>query len=99
MNAFFCKLIPPRPTFASDMTEAEMKLMQDHARYWTAGLEKGHVVVFGLVGDPGGAYGIGIAEFADEAAVTAFTAQDPVVRARAGFRYEILPMPLGASHR
>ena len=99
MIAFFCKLVPPRPTFAGDMTEHEVKLMQDHARYWTAGIEKGHVLVFGLVGDPDGAYGIGIVEFADETAARAFTADDPVIRARAGFRYDIHPMPLGATRR
>jgi uncharacterized protein YciI len=99
MTAFFCKLVPPRPTFASDMTEHEASLMQDHARYWTAGIAQGRVVVFGLVGDPNGAYGVGIAEFPDEAAVQAFTGDDPVIRARAGFRYEILVMPLGAGHR
>ena len=99
MSAFLCKLVPPRPTFADDMTEHEEKLMQQHAGYWTEGIALGHVVVFGLVGDPRGAYGIGIAEFPDEAGVRAFTENDPVVRACARFRYEILPMPLGAAHR
>ena len=99
MSAFFCKLVPPRPTFAEDMTEQEANVMKEHARYWTEGIAQGHVVVFGLVGDPGGPYGIGIAEFPDEAGVRAFTENDPAILARAGFEYEILPMPMGAAHR
>ena len=99
MTAFFCKLVPPRSTFASDMTAHEVQLMEAHAAYWTEGIAKCHVVVFGLVGDPRGAYGIGIGEFPNEAAVHAFTADDPVIRSGEGFRYEILPMPLGAGHR
>ena len=99
MSAFFCKLVPPRLTFAEDMTEQEGMLMQAHAGYWTEGMAQGHVVTFGLVGDPRGAYGMAIAEFPDESGVSAFTENDPVIRAGAGFRYEILPMPLGAAHR
>lgn len=33
MSFFLCKLIPPRPTFARDMTQAEAKLMQEHVAY------------------------------------------------------------------
>jgi hypothetical protein len=33
-NRFLYKLIPPRLTFAQDMTEAERKVMQEHATYW-----------------------------------------------------------------
>ena len=99
MAAFFCKLIPPRPTFANDMTAQEMALMQEHAAYWTQGIANGHVIVFGFVADPRAAYGIGVVEVPDEASVDAFTAEDPVIRARKGFHYEILTMPLGAGHR
>jgi hypothetical protein len=42
------------------------------APFSTEGLAGGHVVVFGPVGDPRGAYGIGIAEFPDEPGVRAF---------------------------
>ncbi len=52
VRAFFCKLIPPRPTFAQDMSEAEVKLMHEHAEYWRGLMEKGQVVTFGLVADP-----------------------------------------------
>lgn len=96
MKTFFCKLIAPRPSFAQDMTPAEGKLMQDHADHWKAAMAKGHVVAFGLVGDPAGFYGVGIVEFEDEASARAFTDQDPTIRAQQGFRFEIQPMPFGA---
>src|SRR3712207_8444935 len=32
---FTYRLIPPRPTFAADMTEAEQAVMADHTDYWT----------------------------------------------------------------
>ena len=32
---FVFKLIPPRPTFANDMTQQEMGLMKKHVAYWT----------------------------------------------------------------
>ena len=35
MKYFFCKLTPPRPTFAIDMTDAERQLMHQHVAYWS----------------------------------------------------------------
>jgi hypothetical protein len=56
MNArkkqFLYKLIPPRSTFAQDMTEVERKVMQEHATYWKGVTDKGIAIVFGLVLDP-----------------------------------------------
>ncbi len=95
MKTFFCKLIPPRPTFPQDMSEAEGKIMQDHASYWKDWMAKGHVVAFGPVWDPAGAYGIGIVQFADDEAVCSFTANDPTIKAGTGFRVEFHPMPRG----
>jgi hypothetical protein len=34
------KLIPPRSTFAQDMTEVERKVMQEHATYWKGGTDQ-----------------------------------------------------------
>jgi hypothetical protein len=51
---FLCKLVPPRPTFAQDMTEAETKLMQEHVMYWKELAGRGIAVVFGPVADPKG---------------------------------------------
>jgi len=95
MKTFFCKLIPPRPTFPQDMSPAEAKLMQDHAAYWRDWMSKGNVVAFGPVWDPAGAYGIGIVQFADDMAVRSFAADDPTIKGGAGFRVEIHPMPRG----
>ena len=33
---FLCKLIPPRPTFQQDMSDAETKVMPEHVAYWTS---------------------------------------------------------------
>lgn len=92
---FFCKLLPPRASFAQDMTPAEAQFMQEHAAYWQEWTTRGHVVAFGLVADPAGAYGIGIVEFDGEADVRAFTDGDPTIRARLGFEFHVLPMPFG----
>ena len=73
--------------------------MQAHAEYWKQGIDRGHAVVYGLVGDPAGPYGIGIVEFEDQRAVQRYTDADPVIVSNRGFRYEILPMPFGVDHR
>ena len=93
MAHFFLKLVPPRPTFALDLTEAEAKLMQQHAVYWRGLLERRIAIVYGLVGDPKGAYGIGVVEVDDKTDPQALAAGDPTITAHAGFRYEIFPMP------
>ena len=99
MATFFCKLLPPRPTFAFDMTDEERTLMQRHAEYWKGAVDRGQVVAFGLVGDQAGPFGIGIVELEDEPAVRRYTNEDPVIAADRGFRYDILPMPFGVIHR
>jgi len=55
-SRFLYKLIPPRPTFVQDMTDAERKVKQDHATYWKGLIDDGIAIVFGLVLDPGGAW-------------------------------------------
>ena len=98
METYFCRLNPPRPTFAADMTPAEAELMKAHADYWRRNMEAGKVVAFGPVADPAGAFGICILEVADEAEADRLTASDPVIRADAGFSFEMHPMPRGAIH-
>lgn len=97
MVTFFCRLNPPRVTFASDMTPDEASLMREHAEYWHRGPTSGNVKAFGLVADPKGAYGMGIVECPDEADARTFTANDPVIRADRGFHYDLSPMPLGVA--
>ncbi len=55
---FVYKLIPPRPTFALDMSDAETKIMGEHAAYWQSLLDRGEVVAFGPVLDPAGSWGL-----------------------------------------
>ncbi len=93
MKYFFCKLIPPRLDFVQTITPAEAQLMQEHGAYWKSMMDRGLVAAFGLVGDPKGAYGVGILTLDDDGDAQALTADDPTIRARAGFSYEIYPMP------
>lgn len=92
MNHFFYKLIPPRPTFISDITPAEALIMQEHAGYWRALLDKNKAVVLGPVLDTSGVYGIGVIRCADESEARALAADDPAVKAQVGFRFEIHAM-------
>jgi uncharacterized protein YciI len=89
---FLLKLIAPRPTFAADMTVAEMKVMQDHAAYLKTFLDNGTIIVTGPVLDPAGSWGVAIAEIASEAAARSLIDQDPTTRSGLGFRWEIYPM-------
>jgi len=97
MTTFFCKITPPRPTFAADMSDAERALMQKHAAYWNSAMGEGRVVVFGPVADPSGTYGIGIIEAGEAADAIRFMSNDPVITARAGFTYDVYAMPRAVS--
>jgi len=99
MPFFVCRLIPPRPSFAFDMTEAERELMGRHGAYLRHWAEEGSAVLFGPVADPKGPWGLGIFEVADEVRIQAITADDPVIRADGGFSYEILPIMQAVSGR
>ncbi len=73
--------------------------MQEHAAYWREWMSKGHVIAFGLVGDPAGPYGVGIVEFDSDDAARAFADGDPTITAGVGFRLDVHPMPFGAAVR
>jgi hypothetical protein len=98
MKTFFCKLIPPRPTFAQDMSPAEARLMAEHAEYRRGWMARGRVVAFGVVADPAGVFGIGILEVDDEREMDQLTGGDPTILRGQGFRFEVHPMPRGAIH-
>jgi len=89
---YFCRLIPPRPTFAMDMDDDERALMQQHAAYWRAKMDEGKVIVFGPVGDPKGPWGLGVLKLAGEAELKQVSEGDPVIKAGIGMRMESLPM-------
>jgi uncharacterized protein YciI len=90
---FLCRLIPPRPTFAVDMTAVEAQAMQAHVAYWTGLAERGIAIAFGPVADPAGGWGVGIVAAPSDEAIRQLQHDDPAIRAGIGMRYETLPMP------
>lgn len=97
MNAthFVYRLIPPRPTFAADMSEEEQATMGAHAAYWSGLFEDGSVVTFGVVMEQAGAWGLAVVEADDEAGVRAIASEDPAVRTGL-CTYQIGVMPQAA---
>ena len=92
MAYFFCRLIPPRPSFANDMNDSERRVMQEHATYWREKAERGSAVIFGPVADPKGPWGLGIVDAADEAELQILIAADPAITSKIGMHYESYPM-------
>lgn len=93
MSFFLCRLIPPRPTFAQDMTEAETKVMQEHVSYWTDLANKGIAIAFGPVADPKGAWGVGILEVESESDIQSISGNDPALKSGIGCKFESYLMP------
>jgi uncharacterized protein YndB with AHSA1/START domain len=89
---FLCRLLPPRPTFALDMSDAERKIMLEHGVYWRELLAKGQVIAFGPVLDPNGPWGLGLACVRDQAELETMQQNDPAILAQIGLRYESFPM-------
>ncbi len=77
---FVYKLIPPRPTFAMDMTEDEQAIMAEHAAHWADLIDQGRVVVFGVVLEQAGSWGLAVVEADAEDDVRAIAADDPAVK-------------------
>jgi uncharacterized protein YciI len=90
---FLIKLVPPRPSFAQDMTDEEKQLMQQHVAYWTGLAETGVALLFGPVADPAGSYGIGVVEVEQEEQLAVLTANDPVTKSGGKFKHEAYVMP------
>lgn len=91
---FFLKLIPPRPTFAQDMTAEERAVMQQHVQYVGEAFKQGSVLIYGPVLDPEGAYGMAVLEMADAAEVQKFMAEDPSIKSGLN-TFEYYPMRVG----
>jgi uncharacterized protein len=87
------KLFPPRPSFPTDITEAEAAIMTEHIAYWTELLNAGTAVAFGPVADPAGAWGLAVVEAGPDIDIDQIRKQDPVIRRELGARVEIYPMP------
>jgi uncharacterized protein len=98
MKHFYFRLIPPRPTFLSDISPAEAKLMQEHSAYWRALLARNVPIVFGPVLAPDGPFGVCVFQAEGEPEAQAFVLADPTIKGNAGFRYELYPMA-SAVHR
>jgi uncharacterized protein YciI len=92
MQGFVFRLVPPRPTFAFDMTDDERALMGEHAAYWAELTAAGRTVAYGPVNDPVGSYGLAVVLAEDLAAAEALRDADPAVRSPHGLRAEIAPM-------
>ena len=92
MHHFAYRLLPPRPTFAGDMTEAEAATMGEHAAYWTEHLQGGRVLVFGPVADPAGFWGLAVIVADDDEEARRLADADPAV-VSGTCTSEVLPMP------
>ena len=88
------RLIPPRPTFAADMNDAEQAIMGEHATYWTNLFEEGSVVVFGVVMEQAGAWGLAVVEADGDDEVRALASDDPAVKTSlCTFEIGVMPRP------
>jgi uncharacterized protein len=91
---FVYKLIAPRPTFAADMSQEEQAIMGEHAAYWRELFQGGSVVVFGVVLEEAGVWGLAVVEAEDEDAVRTIAAGDPAVTTNlCTFEIGVMPQP------
>lgn len=79
MSHYLYKLVPPRPSFALDMSESEAAVMAEHAVHWTGLMAQGHVIAFGPVIEPEASWGLAVVAAPDESTVRAFGEADPAV--------------------
>ena len=80
VNHFVYTLVPPRPTFADDMSDDEKAVMHAHATYWSALIESGRVVVFGAVLGPTGFWGLAVVESDSADEMREIAEGDPAVK-------------------
>lgn len=86
-----CRLIPPRPDFATTQTPSERAVMGQHVAYCKSLLEEGKALLFGPVADPAGIWGCAVLTVSNEAEARALVDRDPAVTSGIGARYEVLP--------
>jgi uncharacterized protein YciI len=92
VSHFLYKLIPPRPTFDRDMSEAEAAIMGQHVAYWQEQIERGTAIVFGPVADPVGAWGLAVVDADSEEDVRTLGLADPAVTSQLA-RFGVYAMP------
>lgn len=90
---FLYRLLPPRPTFAHDMSPAESATMERHVAYWRDLLDREVALAFGPVLDPEDPWGLGLLDLEDEDAARAIGDADPAVESGT-CTYELVPMEL-----
>lgn len=66
--------------------------MQAHTAYCAELLRAGKALVFGPVADPAGVWGLGVLQLSDDADPQEIVANDPTIKANAGFTYQVMPM-------
>lgn len=66
--------------------------MIEHVDYWSKLAEQGQALAFGPVGDPTGAYGIGIVLAESQSEAETLRDRDPAIKSPYGFTTEIAPM-------
>jgi len=92
VSHFLLRLSPPRPSFPSDASAAELDAMVAHGAYWQDQADAGLALAVGPVADPAGIWGLALVEVPDEAAALGLAGEDPVITAGLGFAYEVLPL-------
>jgi uncharacterized protein YciI len=88
MAHFLLLYRPPRPTFESDATEEENRVIGDHFRYLKDLLAKGKLLIAGPCEDA--SMGIAVIECGNEEEARKVVAADPAVVARV-FSCEVKP--------
>ncbi len=93
---FYVRLLPPRATFAADMTEGERSHMREHVAYFAGLFQQGKVLIFGPVMDPAYGFGMAVLEANDMNEARGWLENDPTVRSGLN-SFTISPMVVGAS--
>ena len=91
--AFLNRVLPPRPTFAQDISSVEAEVMARHAAYWRDLFSRDGALAFGPVLDPEDPWGLGLLDLEDERAARAIGASDPAVESGT-CTYEVVPKQL-----
>ena len=91
--AYLYRLLPPRQTFAEDMSQAEGEVMERHVAYWQDLLNQDVAVAFGPVLHPEDPWGLGLLEVDDEQGARAIAESDPAVESGT-CTYEVVPIQL-----
>jgi len=91
--AFLYRLLPPRPSFALEMSPEEAEVMDRHTGYWRDLLQRDVAVAFGPVLDPEGPWGLGLIDIDEEREARDVAESDPAVESGT-CTYELVPIQL-----